>query len=108
MKKMSGYEKIMMCFGIVISVFLVVSIMKTISYSIVLADHSLWDSLTIYKMLGVEAAYVFSHCNDNFVSTLTFRLVGWCICLAMSGAFLVFRFIMPFYKWMRGKRQKEK
>lgn len=107
MKKMSGYEKIMMCFGLVISVFFVVSIMKSVSYSIVLADHSLWNSLTIYKMLGVEAAYVYSHCNDNFVSTLVFRFVGWCICSTMSGVLLTFRFIMPFCKWLKEKHQKE-
>lgn len=107
MKKMSGYEKIMMCFGLVVSVFLVVSILKTVSYSIVLADHSLWNSLTIYKMLGVEAAYVYSHCNDNFVSTLIFRLVGWCACSAMSMVLLVFRFVVPAYKWLKSKNKKE-
>lgn len=106
MKKMSGYEKIMVCFGIIISVFLMVSIMKTVSYSIVLADHSLWNSLTIYKMLGVEAAFIYTHSSDTFVSTLVFRLVGWCVCSAMSGVLLVFRFIIPAHKWLKTKKEK--
>ena len=61
MKKISSYEKIIISFGAVIGVFFLVSLMKCVSYSIVLADRSLWNALSIYKMLGVEAAYVYSH-----------------------------------------------
>lgn len=107
MKKLSGYEKIMLCFGIAIAVFFAVSVMKSVSYSIVLADHTLWNSLTIYKMLGVEAAYVYAHCNESFISTLVFRLTGWCACAVMSGLLLAFRFVIPTFKWWKSKRQKK-
>ena len=70
MKKISGYEKIIISFGVVVGIFFLVSLMKCVSYSIVLADRSLWNALTVYKILGVEAAYIYTHCNDNFVPLL--------------------------------------
>lgn len=108
MKKISSYEKIIISFGAVIGVFFLVSLMKCVSYSIVLADRSLWNALSIYKMLGVEAAYVYSHCNDNFVSTLVFRLSGWAMCAIMSGILWAFRFVIPFCKWLKERRSQKK
>ena len=108
MKKISGYEKIIISFGVVVGVFFLVSLMKCVSYSIVLADRSLWNALTIYKMLGVEAAYIYTHCNDNFVSTLVFRLSGWAMCAIMSGILWVFRFVIPFCKWLKERHSQQK
>lgn len=108
MKKIASYEKIIITFGVVIGVFFLVSLMKCVSYSIVLADRSLWNALSIYKMLGVEAAYIYTHCNDNFVSTLVFRLSGWVMCAIMLGLLWVFRFVIPFCKWLKGRRSQKK
>lgn len=108
MKKISGYEKIIISFGVVMGVFFLVSLMKCVSYSIVLANRSMWNALSIYKMLGVEAAYVYTHCNDNFVFTLVFRLSGWVMCAIMSGLLWVFRFVIPFCKWLKGRRSQQK
>ena len=108
MKKISSYEKIIISFGAVIGVFFLVSLMKCVSYSIVLADRSMWNALSVYKMLGVEAAYIYTHCNDNFVSTLIFRLSGWAMCAIMSGILWVFRFVIPFCKWLKGRRSQQK
>lgn len=108
MRKISSYEKIIISFGVVIGVFFLVSLMKCVTYSIVLADRSMWNALSIYKMLGVEAAYIYTHCNDNFVSTLVFRLSGWVMCAIMSGILWVFRFVIPFCKWLRGRRSQRK
>ena len=108
MRKISGYEKIVISFGVIVGIFFLVSVMKCVSYSIVLADGSMWNALNIYKMLGVEAAYVYTHCNDNFVSTLIFRLSGWAMCTIASGAFLVFRFVIPFCKFIKERRSQKK
>lgn len=108
MRKISDYEKIIISFGVVVGVFFLVSLMKCVSYSIVLADRSMWNSLTIYKMLGVEAAYIYAHCNDSFVSTLIFRLTGWVMCAIMSGLLLVFRFIIPSCKYLKERRSQKK
>ena len=54
MRKISGYEKIVISFGVIVGVFFLVSVMKCVSYSIVLADGSTWNALSIYKMLGVD------------------------------------------------------
>lgn len=108
MRKISGYEKIVISFGVIVGVFFAVSLMKCVSYSIVLADGSTWNALSIYKMLGVEAAYVYTHCNDNFVSTLVFRLSGWAMCAIASGVFLVFRFVVPFCRRLRERRSQRK
>lgn len=108
MRKISDYEKIIISFGVVVGVFFLVSLMKCVSYSIVLADRSTWNGLMVYKMLGVEAAYVYTHFNDNFVSTVIFRLSGWVMCAIMSGLLLVFRFIIPSCKSLRGRRSQQK
>lgn len=108
MKKISDYEKIIISFGVVVGVFFLVSLMKCVSYSIILANRSMWNGLTIYKMLGVEAAYIYSHCNDNFVSTLIFRLSGWAMCAVMSGLLWGFRFVIPTRKWVKGRRSHQK
>ena len=108
MRKISGYEKIIISFGVIVGVFFLVSVMKCVSYSIVLADGSTWNALSIYRMLGVEAAYVYTHCNDNFVSTLVFRLSGWAMCAIASGVFLVFRFVIPFCKFIKERRSQKK
>ena len=108
MKKISGYEKITISFGVVVGVFFLACLMKCVSYSIVLADRSLWNALTVYKILGVEAAYIYTHCNDNFVSTLVFRLSGWALCAIMSGLLWVFRFVIPFFKWLKKRHSQQK
>lgn len=108
MKKISGYEKIVISFGVVVGIFFLVSFMKCVSYSIVLADRSTWNGLSIYKMLGVEAAYIYTHFNDNFVSTLIFRLSGWVMCAVMSGLLWVFRFVVPFCKWLKRRHSQRK
>lgn len=106
MRKLSGYEKIMLSIGIIVGMFFIISLMKVVSYSVILGDHSLWNELTIYKMLGVEAAYVCAHCYSNFVSALIFRLVGWCFCTVLSDLLLIFRFIIPFYKEWKGNHSR--
>ena len=101
MKKISGYEKIVISFGVVVGVFFAVSLMKCVFYAVVLAGGSTWDALSIYRMLGVEAAYIYAHCNDSFVSMLIYRLSGWAMCAIMSGLLWVFRFVIPFCKWLK-------
>lgn len=108
MKKISGYEKIVISFGIVVGVFFAVSLMECVFYAVVLAGGSTWDALSIYRMLGVEAAYIYTHCNDNFVSMLIYRLSGWAMCAIMSGILLVFRFIVPFCKWLKERHSQQK
>lgn len=108
MKKISGYEKIVISFCIVVGVFFAVSLMKCVFYAVVLAGGSTWDALSIYRMLGVEAAYIYAHCNDNFVSMLIYRLSGWAMCAIMSGILLTFRFVVPFCRRLRERRFQRK
>lgn len=112
MKKNTEYKNLVLIAGIILGAFFLISCLKCVSYSVVLANQSFWNEFTIYRMLGVEAAYVYSNCRDNFVSTLIFRLVGWCLCAGVSGILLVFRWAVPasvlMIKKLRGKNAKEK
>lgn len=111
MKKNTEYKNLMLAMGVILGAFFLISCLKCISYSVVLANQSLWNEFTIYRMLGVEAAYVYSNCRDNFVSTLIFRLVGWCLCAGVSGILFAFRWVVPaivsMVKKLRGKNAKE-
>lgn len=106
MRKISDFEKIIISFGVIVVAFFLASIMKCVSYSVVLSTPDLWSTLYIYRRVGVEAAYVYAHCYDNFVYTLIFRLTGWCVCAIISGSLLVFRFIVPFCKYLKRKSSR--
>jgi len=107
MKKNTEYKNLVLITGTILGAFFLISCLKCVSYSVVLANQSFWNEFTIYRMLGVEAAYVYSNCRDNFVSTLIFRLVGWCLCAGVSGVLFVFRWIVPAVASLISKLRKE-
>ena len=103
MEKFSSCEKIIIGFSVIMGIFFLVSIMKRISYPIILADGSTWNALNICKMLGVGAAHIYTYCDDNFVFTFIHKLPRWAMCSIISGLLWIFRFFVPFYKLSKGR-----
>lgn len=103
MRKISSYEKIIIGFGVFIGVFFLASIMKRISYPIILADGPVWNASNICKTPGVGAAHIYTHCDDNFVFTFILKWPRWVMYSLISGLLWVFRFFVPFYKLSKGR-----
>lgn len=103
MEKFSSYEKIIIGFGVIIRVFFLASIMKRISYPIILADGSTWNALNICKTLGVGATHIYTRCDNNFVFTFILKRPRWVMYSLILGLLWVFRFFVPFYKLSKGR-----
>lgn len=93
MGKFSSYERIIIGFSVIMGIFFLVSMMKRVSYPIILADGSTWNALNICKVLGVGAARICTHYDDNFIFTFIHKLPRWAMCSIILGLLWVFRFL---------------
>ena len=69
----------------------------------VLCDRELWTEVWVYRLLGVEAAYAFAHCPNDFFPVLIYRTCLYGAGLVILAAVPIINFLVPNFRRKRGK-----
>ena len=104
MKKENGvYRKAVLATSLVIGAITLWLLAKLSLYLVVLCNPGLWTEVWVYRLLGVEAAYVFTHCRDEFLPVLIYHMCLYGIGFVILVAVPIFSFLIPHFKRKRGE-----
>lgn len=104
MKKENGvYRRAVLAVGLVIGVAALWLLAKVSLYIVVLCNQGLWTEAWVYRLLGVEAAYVFAHCRDEFLPVLIYRMCLYGVGFVILAAVPVLGFLIPRFRRKRGE-----